>query len=93
LWTADSDHGAGRQKPAGWGRAEEPAAIDAGDRVARAMLTSLTVEHDLSRIGVEVVYANEPTGGTESGRLRLRRYSQVEAEVYRTVMMEMSMGG
>ncbi|MFD3815222.1 recombinase family protein [Streptomyces rubiginosohelvolus] len=63
------------------------------DRVARAMLTSLTVEHELQKIGVEVVYANEPIGGTESGRLRTRRYSQVEAELYRTVMLEMSMGG
>lgn len=63
------------------------------DRVARAMLTSLTVEHELQKIGVEVVYANEPVGGTESGRLRTRRYGQVEAEVYRTVMLEMSMGG
>ncbi|WP_370418944.1 recombinase family protein [Streptomyces sp. QH1-20] len=63
------------------------------DRVARAMLTSLTVEHELERIGVEVVYANEPTGGTESGRLRTRRYSQVDAEIYRATMMEMSMGG
>ena len=42
---------------------------------------------------MEVVYANEPTGGTESGRLRSRRYSQVDAEVYRTQMMEMSTGG
>jgi len=64
-----------------------------GDRLARAMLTSLTVEHELEQVGVEVIYANEPTGGTESGRLRTRRYGQVEAEVYRTVMMEMSMGG
>ncbi|MGW7089993.1 recombinase family protein [Streptomyces sp. NPDC054871] len=63
------------------------------DRVARHMLTSLTVEHELERLGVEVVYANEPVGGTESGRLRSRRYGQVEAEVYRTVLMEMSMGG
>lgn len=63
------------------------------DRVARAMLTSLHVEHELQKTGVEVVYANEPTGGTESGRLRTRRYGQVEAEVYRTVLLEMSMGG
>jgi hypothetical protein len=63
------------------------------DRVARAMLTSLTVEHELERIGVEVVYANEPVGGTKSGQLRSRRYGQVEAEVYRTVLNEMSMGG
>ncbi|MFJ5851295.1 recombinase family protein [Streptomyces sp. NPDC092903] len=63
------------------------------DRVARAMLTSLTVEHELHKAGVEVVYANEPVGGTESGRLRTRRYGQVEAEVYRTVMLEMSTGG
>ncbi|MFJ4774722.1 recombinase family protein [Streptomyces uncialis] len=63
------------------------------DRVARAMLTSLTVEHRLQKAGVEVVYANEPTGGTESGRLRTRRYGQVEAEVYRTVLLEMSTGG
>ncbi|MFE4829926.1 recombinase family protein [Streptomyces sp. NPDC056672] len=64
-----------------------------GDRLARAMLTSLTVEHALEQFGVEVVYANEPTGGTESGRLRTRRYGQVDAEVYRTVMMEQSLGG
>lgn len=63
------------------------------DRVARAMLTSLTVEHELEQIGVEVVYANEPVGGTESGRLRTRRYSQVDAEVHRANLMEMSMGG
>ncbi|KOT51157.1 MULTISPECIES: recombinase family protein [Streptomyces] len=63
------------------------------DRVARHMLTSLTVEHELDKLGVEVVYANEPVGGTESGRLRVRRYGQVDAEVYRTAMMEMSMGG
>ncbi|MEU3907948.1 recombinase family protein [Streptomyces goshikiensis] len=63
------------------------------DRVARAMLTSLTVEHELGKLDVEVVYANEPTGGTESGRLRTRRYSQVDAEIYRTTMIEMSMGG
>jgi len=63
------------------------------DRVARHMLTSLTVEHELERLGVEVVYANEPTGGTESGRLRTRRYGQVDAEVYRATMLEMSMGG
>ncbi|MFF1717305.1 recombinase family protein [Streptomyces sp. NPDC058268] len=63
------------------------------DRVARAMLTSLTVEHALEQFGVEVVYANEPVGGTESGRLRTRRYSQVDAEIYRATLMEMSMGG
>ncbi|NEA15448.1 recombinase family protein [Streptomyces halstedii] len=63
------------------------------DRIARAMLTSLTVEHKLQKIGVEVVYANEPIGGTESGRLRTRRYGQVEAELFRTAMLEMSMGG
>ncbi|OXM50248.1 hypothetical protein CFP71_27835 [Amycolatopsis thailandensis] len=63
------------------------------DRLARAMLTSLVVEHELEQLGVEVVYANEPSGGTESGRLRTRRYGQVEAEIYRTTMLEMSMGG
>lgn len=63
------------------------------DRVARAMLTSLTVENQLELLGIEVVYANEPTGGTESGRLRTRRYSQVDAEIYRTTLLEMSMGG
>ncbi|MFJ5142954.1 recombinase family protein [Streptomyces sp. NPDC088707] len=63
------------------------------DRVARAMLTGLNVEHALQKAGVEVVYANEPLGGTESGRLRSRRYGQVEAEVYRAVLMEMSTGG
>jgi hypothetical protein len=47
----------------------------------------------MERRGVQVVYANEPTGGTESGRLRTRRYGQVEAEIYRTTLMEMSMGG
>lgn len=61
--------------------------------MARAMLTSLTVEHEMERLGVEVVYANEPVGGTKSGQLRSRRYGQVEAEVYRTVLNEMSMGG
>ncbi|MGI5337746.1 recombinase family protein [Streptomyces sp. CA-181903] len=63
------------------------------DRVARAMLTSLTVEHELERIGVEVVYANEPVGGTKSGQLRSRRYGQVDAEIFRATLMEMSMGG
>jgi hypothetical protein len=63
------------------------------DRVARAMLTSLTVEHELDKLGVEVIYANEPVGGTESGRLRTRRYGQVDAEIYRATLLEMSMGG
>ncbi|WP_160051306.1 recombinase family protein [Nocardiopsis sp. FR26] len=63
------------------------------DRVARAMLTSLTVEHELEKLGVEVVYANEPVGGTKTGQLRTRRYSQVDAEVYRYALLEMSMGG
>ncbi|MFD9793740.1 recombinase family protein [Streptomyces sp. NPDC059070] len=63
------------------------------DRVARAMLTSLNVEHALERAGTTVIYANEPTGGTESGRLRTRRYSQVDSEIYRAVLMEMSTGG
>ncbi|MFJ2745274.1 recombinase family protein [Streptomyces sp. NPDC087440] len=63
------------------------------DRLARAMLTSLTVEHELSQHGVEVVYANEPVGGTESGRLRVRRFGQVEAELYKKSLMEMSTGG
>ncbi|MEU3500197.1 recombinase family protein [Streptomyces hundungensis] len=66
---------------------------ESSDRVARAMLTSLTVEHDLEAKGIEVVYADEPVGGTESGRLRTRRYSQVDAEIYRAVLMEKSMGG
>jgi DNA invertase Pin-like site-specific DNA recombinase len=69
------------------------ALAERSDRLARAMLTSLNVEHELERLGVQVVYANEPTGGTESGRLRTRRYGQVEAEIYRTTLMEMSMGG
>jgi hypothetical protein len=69
------------------------ALAERSDRVARAMLTSLTVEHELERSGVEVVYANEPVGGTESGRLRSRRYGQVDAEIYRATLMEMSMGG
>ncbi|MER8103327.1 recombinase family protein [Kitasatospora sp. NPDC094016] len=63
------------------------------DRVARHMLTSLTVEHELEKLGIEVVYADEPVGGTESGRLRARRSSQVDAELYRANLMEMSMGG
>ncbi|MEU0691565.1 recombinase family protein [Streptomyces uncialis] len=63
------------------------------DRVARAMLTSLTVEHRMERLGIEVVYANEPVGGTESGRLRVRRSGQMDAEIYRATLMEMSMGG
>ncbi|MFJ8041241.1 recombinase family protein [Kitasatospora sp. NPDC096147] len=69
------------------------ALAERSDRLARVMLTSLGVEGELEKLGVEVIYANEPTGGTESGRLRTRRYGQVEAELYRTVMMEMSMGG
>lgn len=63
------------------------------DRVARAMLTNLTVEHVLERAGIEVVYANEPVGGSRSGQLRARRSGQVDAEVYRENMLEMSMGG
>lgn len=63
------------------------------DRLARAMLTSLTVEHELDKLGVQVIYANEPTGGTKSGQLRTRRYGQVDAEVYRATMMEMATGG
>jgi hypothetical protein len=63
------------------------------DRLARAMLTSLTVEHELERLGVQVVYANEPTGGTESGRLRTRLYGQVEAQIFCVALTEMSTGG
>ncbi|MFJ5121926.1 recombinase family protein [Kitasatospora sp. NPDC088548] len=63
------------------------------DRLARVLVTSLTAENALERFGVEVVYANEPVGGTESGRLRVRRSSQVDAEIYRAVLMEQSMGG
>ncbi|MET9657869.1 recombinase family protein [Streptomyces sp. NPDC006510] len=63
------------------------------DRVARIMLASLIVEHDLEQLGVEVVYANEPIGGTASGQLRSRRGAQVDAELYRVALMEMSMGG
>ncbi|KZM71100.1 hypothetical protein [Nocardia terpenica] len=69
------------------------ALAERSDRVARFMLTSLTVEHELAKAGVEVVYANEPVGGTESGRLRTRRQGQVDAEIYRATLMEMSMGG
>ncbi|QNJ42015.1 recombinase family protein [Streptomyces buecherae] len=69
------------------------ALAERSDRIARAMLTSLTVEHALKKTGTEVVYANEPTGGTESGRLRARRYSQVDAEVFKATLMEMSTGG
>ncbi|MCX5103561.1 MULTISPECIES: recombinase family protein [unclassified Streptomyces] len=63
------------------------------DRVARIMLASLIVEHDLGQLGVEVVYANEPIGGTASGQLRSRRGAQVDAELFRVALMEMSMGG
>ncbi|WP_019608847.1 recombinase family protein [Nocardiopsis sp. CNS-639] len=63
------------------------------DRVARAMLTSLTVEYQLDRDGIDVLYANEPRGGTKSGQLRTRRYSQVDAEILRHSLMEMSTGG
>ncbi len=63
------------------------------DRLARIMLTSLTAEHKLEQLGIEVIYANEPIGGTESGRLRTRRYSQVDSEIYRTTLIEMSQGG
>lgn len=69
------------------------AIAERSDRVARIMLTSLTVEHALKQAGVEMIYANEPIGGTESGRLSVRRYGQVDAERYRVVLMEMSMGG
>ncbi|MFE7462435.1 recombinase family protein [Nocardiopsis terrae] len=66
---------------------------ESSDRVARAMLTSLTVEHQMDRAGIEVVYANEPQGGPAWGRLRFRRYTQVDAELFRYALMEKSMGG
>ncbi|MFJ1742503.1 recombinase family protein [Streptomyces microflavus] len=69
------------------------AVAERSDRLARAMLASLTVEHELAQLGVEVVYANEATGGTASGKLRVRRQSQVDAEIYRAALMEMSTGG
>jgi hypothetical protein len=49
---------------------QKPGAVYPLLQVLRAMLTSLTVEHELGKAGVDVVYANEPVGGTESGRLR-----------------------
>lgn len=68
-------------------------AAERSDRLARAMLTSLVVEHELEKAGIAVLYANEPTGGTKSGQLRMRRYGQAEAEIYLAVMKEMSTGG
>lgn len=62
-------------------------------RVARNMLTSLTVESHLSARGVTLECANEPTGGMTTGRLELRRSAQVRAEIYRHEMMEQSMRG
>jgi predicted Ser/Thr protein kinase len=49
---------------------QKPGAVYPLLQVLGAMLTSLTVEHELGKAGVDVVYANEPVGGTESGRLR-----------------------
>lgn len=73
------------------------AACERITRLARDMLTSLIVERELERIGVEVVCANEPQddhgGGMTSGKLQARRGAQVSAEVFRTEMMEQSMRG
>lgn len=63
------------------------------DRLARAMVTSLTIEHELERQGIAVIYADEPTGGTVTGRLRVRRSAQMEAEILRHAMLDRSMGG
>ncbi|MEE2040160.1 recombinase family protein [Nocardiopsis sp. CT-R113] len=62
-------------------------------RVARDTLVSLTVEAHLKKLGVPVECANEPQGGTETGRLRVRRGGQMEAEIFRAELMEMSMRG
>ncbi|PSK88718.1 resolvase-like protein [Murinocardiopsis flavida] len=68
------------------------------DRCARDMLAVLTVEDLLAEAGAELVYANEPTiessrGRLSSGHLRMRRGGQVEAEVFKVTMGEMSERG
>lgn len=63
------------------------------NRVARDTLTSLTVEAHLKKLGIPVVCANEPQGGTPSGQLRVRRSGQMDAEIYRAEMLEMSKRG
>ncbi|MFI7643367.1 recombinase family protein [Nonomuraea sp. NPDC049400] len=62
-------------------------------RVARDMLASLQVEYHLLSRGVSLECANEPRGGMTSGRLELRRTSQVRTEIYRHELVEQSMRG
>ncbi|GAB3977244.1 hypothetical protein GCM10029978_066430 [Actinoallomurus acanthiterrae] len=63
-------------------------------RVARDMLPSLQVEHHLQTRGVLLECANEPRGGgTSSGLLQARRSAQVNAEIFRYELLEMSMRG
>ncbi|ADD43247.1 recombinase family protein [Stackebrandtia nassauensis] len=67
------------------------------DRAARDMLTILTVESHLEQWGVELVYATEPPpqrpGDMPASRLRMRRGQQMDAEIYRALMLENSERG
>lgn len=63
-------------------------------RVARDMLPSLQVEHHLESRGVVLACANEPRGGgTSTGLLHARRSAQVNAEIFRHELLEMSLRG
>lgn len=62
-------------------------------RVARDTLVSLTVEAHLKKLGVPVLCADEPQGGTETGQLKVRRGGQMQAEIARAELMEMSKRG
>jgi DNA invertase Pin-like site-specific DNA recombinase len=63
------------------------------NRVARDTLVSLTVEAHLKKLGVPVLCADEPQGGTETGRLKVRRGGQMNAEIARAELIEMSKRG
>ncbi|MFI6816064.1 recombinase family protein [Nonomuraea sp. NPDC050328] len=62
-------------------------------RVARDMLPSLQIERHLLSRGVPIDCANEPQGGMTTGRLTTRRSAQMQAEIGRHELMEMSMRG
>lgn len=62
-------------------------------RLARDTLVSLTVEAHLKKLGVPVLCADEPQGGTETGQLKVRRGGQMNAEIARAELMEMSKRG
>lgn len=62
-------------------------------RIARDTLVSLTVEAHLKKLGVPVLCADEPQGGSETGQLKVRRGGQMNAEIARAELMEMSRRG